>query len=84
MIPVSLLRSENCVLKSFSIDFEQPHIAQVQVVENDPEKGITFEPAPWVDYRISKDSVFEGLGEGWGDEIFMGHCFRWQNETCGI
>lgn len=65
MIPVSLLRSENCVLKSFSIDFEQPHIAQVQVVENDPEKGITFEPAPWVDYRISKDSVFEGLGEGW-------------------
>lgn len=65
MIPVSLLRSENCVLKNFSIDFEQPHIAQVQVVENDPEKGITFEPAPWVDYRISKDSVFEGLGEGW-------------------
>lgn len=38
MIPVSLLRSENCVLKNFSIDFEQPHIAQVQVVENDPEK----------------------------------------------
>ena len=65
MIPVSLLRSENCVLKNFSIDFEHPHIAQVQVVENDPEKGITFEPAPWVDYRISKDSVFEGLGEGW-------------------
>ena len=65
MIPVSLLRSENCVWKNFSIDFEQPHIAQVQVVENDPEKGITFEPAPWVDYRISKDSVFEGLGEGW-------------------
>lgn len=65
MIPVSLLRSENCVLKNFSIDFEQPHIAQIQVVENDPEKGITFEPAPWVDYRISKDSVFEGLGEGW-------------------
>lgn len=65
MIPVSLLRSENCVLRNFSIDFEQPHIAQVQVVENDPEKGITFEPAPWVDYRISKDSVFEGLGEGW-------------------
>ena len=65
MIPVSLFRSENCVLKNFSIDFEQPHIAQVQVVENDPEKGITFEPAPWVDYRISKDSVFEGLGEGW-------------------
>lgn len=75
MIPVSLLRSENCVLKDFSIDFEQPHIAQVQVIENDPEKGITFEPASWVDYRISKDSVFEGLGEGWTMRYSWGIAF---------
>lgn len=75
MIPVSLLRSENCVLKNFSIDFEQPHIAQVQVIENDPEKGITFEPASWVDYRISKDSVFEGLGEGWTMRYSWGIAF---------
>lgn len=65
MIPVSLLRAENCVLKDFSIDFATPHIAQVQVVENSPEKGITFEVAPWVNYRITKDSVFESYGEGW-------------------
>ena len=75
MIPVSLLRSEYCVLKNFSIDFEQPHIAQVQVIENDPEKGITFEPASWVDYRISKDSVFEGLGEGWTMRYSWGIAF---------
>ena len=65
MLPLSLLRSENCRLQNFSIDFEQPHIAQVTVVENDPQKGITFEPAPWVNYRITKDSIFETYGEGW-------------------
>ena len=65
MLPVSLLRSENCLLKNFSIDFENPHIAQVKIVENDPHDGIVFEPAPWVDYRIAKDSIFEAYGEGW-------------------
>ena len=64
MLPVSLLRSENCLLKNFSIDFENPHIAQVKIVENDPQDGIVFEPAPWVDYRIAKDSIFEAYGEG--------------------
>ena len=65
MLPVSLLRSDNCLLKNFSIDFENPHIAQVKIVENDPQDGIVFEPAPWVDYRIAKDSIFEAYGEGW-------------------
>lgn len=65
MLPVSLLRSENCLLKNFSINFENPHIAQVKIVENDPQDGIVFEPAPWVDYRIAKDSIFEAYGEGW-------------------
>lgn len=65
MLPVSLLRSENCLLKNFSIDFENPHIAQVKIVENDPQDGIVFESAPWVDYRIAKDSIFEAYGEGW-------------------
>ena len=65
MLPLSLLHSENCTLKNFSIDFANPHIAQVEIVENDPQRGVTFRPAPWVQWRISKDSVFEALGEGW-------------------
>ena len=65
MLPVSLLRSENCCLKNFSIDFENPHIAQIKVLENTPQDGILFEPAPWVKYHITKDSVFEAYGEGW-------------------
>ncbi len=65
MLPVSLLRSEGCTLKNFSIDFANPHIAQVEIVKNDPREGITFKPAPWVKYRISKDSVFEAYGDDW-------------------
>lgn len=76
MIPLSLLRSENCTLKNFSIDFANPHIAQIQVVENSPEKGITFKVAPWVNYRISKDSVFETYGEGWTAKPAAGIAFE--------
>lgn len=65
MLPVSLLRSENCSLKNFSIDFENPHIAQIKILENTPQEGIVFEPASWVKYRIAKDSIFEAYGEGW-------------------
>lgn len=65
MLPIALTGSSDCTLKNFSIDFANPHIAQVQVVKNEGERGITFRPAPWVNYRISKDSVFETKGEGW-------------------
>lgn len=65
MLPVSLLRSENCTLKNLHIDFENPHISQVKIIENDPQKGIVFEPASWVKYRITKDQFFETFGEGW-------------------
>lgn len=76
MIPISLLRSENSLLKDFSVDFENPHIAQVKVVENNPEKGITFEVAPWVNFRITKDSLFESYGEGWTQRQSMGIAFE--------
>lgn len=65
MIPVSLMRSVNCTLKNFSIDFETPHITQMKVVASDSEKGITFELAPWVNYRIGRDSVFKAYGRDW-------------------
>ena len=65
MLPISLLNSEDCTLKNFSLDFETPHITQVKVIENSPRGGITFEPAPWVNYRISKEGKFEAYGEGW-------------------
>lgn len=65
MLPLSLLHSENCTLKNFSIDFENPHIAQIKIIANSPEEGLTFEVAPWVHYRINGKGRFESYGEGW-------------------
>ncbi len=64
-IPLVLSRCENTVLRDFHIDFPNPQIAQVQVVKNSPEEGITFEVAPWVEYRINAEGRFETYGEGW-------------------
>ena len=64
MLPISLVRSQDCGIQNLSIDFEHPHIAQVKVVENNPEKGILFQPAPWVDYKVVKGE-FINCGEGW-------------------
>lgn len=65
MLPLALLHSENCTLKNFSIDFETPHIAQIKVIANSAEDGLTFEVAPWVKYRINENGMFETFGEGW-------------------
>lgn len=63
MLPLSLVGSNNCILKNFSIDFANPHIAQAEIVRNDPD-GMVFKVAPWVNYRIA-DGYFETYGEGW-------------------
>lgn len=76
MIPLSLLRSTDCTLQNFSIDFANPHIAQVEIVKNEGEKGITFQPAPWVDYHLTKDSIFETKGEGWKLRPMSGIAFE--------
>ncbi|MEG1544285.1 MAG: right-handed parallel beta-helix repeat-containing protein [Tannerellaceae bacterium] len=79
MLPVSLLRSENCTLKNFSIDFKNPHISQVKVLENDTLAGsITFEVAPWVEYEV-RDSAFVAKGEGW--EHIPGWGIAFEGET---
>ena len=65
MLPVSLLDTKNCTLKNFSVDFVDPQIAQIKVLRNDSiHGGITFEVAPWVNYKI-EDSTFVSKGHGW-------------------
>ncbi len=65
MLPISLLNSTNCVLKNFSIDFYNPQISQIKILENDTiHGGITFEVAPWVEYKITNGS-FIAKGKGW-------------------
>ncbi len=80
MLPLSLLHSENCTLRNFSIDFANPHISQVKIVKNEGEKGITFEAAPWVKYRISKEKGFESYGEGWTGRPQTGIAFEGQTK----
>lgn len=65
LIPLVLTGSENCTFRNFTIDNEHPQIAQVEVVKNEGDGGITFRVAPWVNYRISESGSFETYGEGW-------------------
>lgn len=76
MLPISLVNSENCTLKNFSIDFANPHISQVKVLENDTVNSlITYEVAPWVQYEI-RDSNFVAKGEGWEHVSSYGIAFE--------
>ena len=63
MLPLSLVRSENTVLKNFSIDFETPHISQIEIVESG-DNGMVFRIEPWVNARVGKNTHFECYGEG--------------------
>lgn len=76
MLPLSLLESENCTLKNFSVDFSNPHITQVQVIENSPEKGIVFKVADYVRYRIPDDGMFEACGDDWTTRPASGIAFE--------
>lgn len=64
MLPFSLVSSENTVLKNFSIDFEVPHIAQIEIVKSDTE-GTVFAIEPWVKARIGENGYFENYDETW-------------------
>ncbi len=76
MLPLALLQSENCTLRNFSIDFANPHIAQITIIANSPEEGLTFEVAPWVHYRINDKGRFESYGEGWTASQSTGIAFE--------
>jgi len=64
MLPLSLISSDNTVLKNFSIDFETPHIAQVEIVKSD-EEGTIFRTEPWVKARVGENGYFENYDDTW-------------------
>lgn len=65
MLPIAVVASSNITLENFSIDFENPHIAQVEILKNDENQGITFRVEPWVKYRINENNHFEAYGDNW-------------------
>ena len=46
MLPVALVGAAHCRLRDFSIEFATPHIAQVRIVANDPERGSSSNRPP--------------------------------------
>ncbi len=64
MIPFSLIGSENVTLKNFSIDFELPHLRQLNVKGINPvDKSISCEIYPSGNYSISEgELILEGPG----------------------
>lgn len=76
MLPIAIVNSSDIVLKNFSIDFENPHIAQVEIVENKGDDGIVFFVEPWVKYRINEKGYFETYGEGWKYSQYTGIAFE--------
>ena len=76
MLPLVLRRSTGCRLEDFSIDFAQPQIAQVEIVGNDENNGITFRVEPWVDYDIASNGNLEIRGEGWTAQPVSGIAFE--------
>ena len=75
MLPVSVVATEHCTLRNLSIDFATPHIAQAEVVKNEPE-GITFRVAPWVNVSLTADGAFAHSGEGWTHRPLWGIAFE--------
>lgn len=64
MLPVSVVRCGNVSLGDFSIDFDDPKIAQVTLT--DRENGL-FEVSPEINYRI-ENGRFVFYGDGWQTE----------------
>ena len=79
MLPVAIVNSSNVILKNFSIDFENPHIAQVEIIDNKGDDGIIFRVEPWVRYRIGENGYFETYGEGWSYNQNTGIAFEKEN-----
>lgn len=74
MLPFAVSKSRNVTLRHLSIDFDVPHISQVEVVRND-EGGIRFRPSEEVNWRVNDAGRFEAQGEGWAMTYNTGIAF---------
>ena len=65
MLPIAMIDCENCKIEGVTVDTRVPQITQVEVIENDTEKGvITYRVAPYANYRIV-DGRFVTYGSNW-------------------
>lgn len=53
MLPVAMVGCENCTLDMIGVDTRVPQITQVEILENDTEKGLmTYRIAPYANYKV--------------------------------
>ena len=74
MLPLSILRCTDVTVQRLSIDFDNPQIAQVTVVNNTAD-GITFEPSDEVRWDIDEKGTFYGFGLKWDAKYYGGMAF---------
>lgn len=75
MLPIAVTGSRDVSLCNLNIDFANPHISQVTIVEND-KNGITFRTAPWVTAAVDERHRFVAKGEGWSHSPRTGIAFE--------
>lgn len=76
MIPFVVKNCQNIVLKNFSIDFENPHLRQLEILEVDKENNITIaELHPRQNYQIENDKLIL-FGEDYKISPIVAMAFR--------
>lgn len=73
--PIALVRSANCTLQNFTVDYADPRNPQIRVVKNMGAQGITFKPEPWVRYKI-KNNRFVAYDKTWSIKPVTGIAFE--------
>lgn len=80
MLPIAVIGSKKTNIYNLSIDFAEPQISQIEIIENKGKAGgITFRPAPWVKWRINDKGYFECYGNNWSNVPMSGIVFNKEN-----
>lgn len=65
MLPIVIDGCQGVELRTLTIDFTNPQIAQLHILETDTLLGTTFTPAPWVQWRIDAEGRLVTYGKNW-------------------
>ncbi|MBO6189653.1 MAG: alpha-1,3-galactosidase B [Alloprevotella sp.] len=75
VVPFALGYCTNCTLRRFSIDFAQPRMLPLEIIESS-DRGIRFSIPTWVEASVSPDGYFQTHGEGWTYRPSAGMAFE--------
>lgn len=65
LIPFYVTNTQGLELSNFSIDFADPQIAQVEIVENKGDRGMCFRVEEGYNYQLSNEGNFSVRGLDW-------------------